>query len=370
LKHSYRAWSCVIVLTTAVLTVGCGGDDSKDASVSFSNPKPASTVQSEFTANVSLDNFEIDAANVGKQNENGKGHLHFSLDEGKYDTPKYSGENGKLAKQLGVDGQYSPSTTPSITYKGIPSGEHTLKVELANNDHSPTGTEETVKFTVEGAGDASASFTTPSEGDTVGGQFTAEVALENFELDAANVGKKNREGRGHLHFSLDGGKYDKPKYSGANGRLAVQLGVDGKYSPATEPKITYKGIPAGEHTLEVELANNDHSSAGTKASTRFTVEERANGGGDSAGTGAVKAVDFAFEPAQASIRAGGVVKWTNTGEQIHNVKQLPDSKEKFFSKALEAGASFTHRFERPGTYPYFCSLHPEQMKGTIKVTSG
>jgi hypothetical protein len=30
---------------------------------------------------------------------------------------------------------------------------------------------------------------------------------------------------------MDGGKYDFPKHSGANGRLATQLGVQGKYSP-------------------------------------------------------------------------------------------------------------------------------------------
>ena len=85
----------------------------------------------------------------------------------------------------------------------------------------------------------------------------------------------NEPNKGHVHFSLDGGKYDYPKYSGANGDLAVQLGVDGMYSPATEPSITYSGLPAGEHTLEVDLVNNDHSETGTTASTTFTVEERA-----------------------------------------------------------------------------------------------
>ncbi len=71
---------------------------------------------------------------------------------------------------------------------------------------------------------------------------------------------------------MDGGKFDKPKYSGPNGELAVKLGVDGKYSPAVAPEITYRKLPPGEHTVEVHLANNDHSNTSTQAETTFTVE--------------------------------------------------------------------------------------------------
>jgi hypothetical protein len=116
------------------------------------------------------------------------------------------------------------------------------------------------------------SFVSPTDGETTTGDVTAEVELEGFEIDAAGVGMATEPNKGHLHFSLDGGKFDKPKYSGPNGELAVKLGVDGKYSPSTEPSITYSDLPPGEHTLEVALANNDHSDTGTTASTTFTVE--------------------------------------------------------------------------------------------------
>jgi hypothetical protein len=119
---------------------------------------------------------------------------------------------------------------------------------------------------------ASVSFVEPSEDATTGDTVTANVELAAFQIDPAEVGMANHEGTGHLHFSMDDGKFDTPKYSGANGKLAVQLGVDGEYSPATEPTITYKGLPPGEHTLEVELANNDHSGTGTSATTTFTVK--------------------------------------------------------------------------------------------------
>jgi hypothetical protein len=119
--------------------------------------------------------------------------------------------------------------------------------------------------------EASVSFVEPMDGATTEDSVTAEVDLQGFEIDAEHVGKASKEGTGHLHFSLDGGEYDYPKYSGANGELAKQLGVEGQYSPSTEPAITYENLPPGEHTLEVNLANNDHSDTGVTASTTFTV---------------------------------------------------------------------------------------------------
>lgn len=82
------------------------------------------------------------------------------------------------------------------------------------------------------------SFVSPADGETTGDTVTAEVEIDGFEIDAANVGMASEEGRGPLPVALDGGEFDYPKYSGANGKLAEQLSVDGMYSPATEPTIT------------------------------------------------------------------------------------------------------------------------------------
>jgi uncharacterized Ntn-hydrolase superfamily protein len=136
---------------TALGVAACGGsDDSSDqsAAVTITSPQQGAMEDGTVTAAVDLSDFQIDAADVGKGNVEGKGHLHFSMDGGQYDNSKYSGANGKLAEQLGTDGQYSPSTTPTVTYKGLPPGEHTLKVDVVNNDHSPTGVSDSVTFTV------------------------------------------------------------------------------------------------------------------------------------------------------------------------------------------------------------------------------
>jgi hypothetical protein len=155
-----------VVLVLAVGAGGCGSSSKKSSSsnastapqqikgpkigVSFVKPKPNSAAKGgKVTATVKLKNFTLDPKAVGKPPQPGHGHLHFSLDNGKFDFPRYSGANGKLAKKLGVTGKYSPSVTNSITYKGLPRGKHTLSVQLANNDHSNAGASAKVSFKVQ-----------------------------------------------------------------------------------------------------------------------------------------------------------------------------------------------------------------------------
>ncbi|HKG37262.1 MAG TPA: hypothetical protein VKA89_12580 [Solirubrobacterales bacterium] len=135
-----------------------------------------------------------------------------------------------------------------------------------------SGGGETTAAASGGGAEPSVTFMAPKDGGTSPATVTAKVDVTGFKIDPKQVGMAKMAGEGHLHFSMDGGKFDYPKYSGANGKLAVQLGVDGKYSPAVAPTITYKGLPKGEHTLEVDLANNDHTDTGVTASTTFMVK--------------------------------------------------------------------------------------------------
>jgi hypothetical protein len=122
-----------------------------------------------------------------------------------------------------------------------------------------------------GAPGARLSFLHPVQGSTVGQPVVVRVAVTGFKLDPTALDKAPRRGRGNLHFRMDGGKYDTPRYAGANGKLAVRLGVAGKYSPAVKPEITYSGLPPGRHSLVASLANNDLSETGVRAQVVFTV---------------------------------------------------------------------------------------------------
>ena len=267
----------VIAVAATSVAAGCGGSDTANKAtstatgpaVSFVSPTANAEVSGPVTAEVKIDGFTINADHVGKAPVAGEGHVHFQMDGGKYDFPKYSGANGDLAVKLHVDGKYSPAVMPSITYTNLPAGPHTLKVFLVDNTHTDIGVSAETMFSVK-AGPVS--FVSPMSGSTVAGVVNAKVVLDGFKINANDVGKAPVAGEGHLHFQMDGGKYDHPRYSGANGDLAVKLHVDGKYSPSVTPGITYTNLPKGEHTLKVFLVDNLHTNLGPMAETTFTVQ--------------------------------------------------------------------------------------------------
>ena len=77
----------------------------------------------------------------------------------------------------------------------------------------------------------------------------------------------------------------------------------------------------------------------------------------------VKIDNFNFAPTTATVAAGTTVTWTNRDDVPHTV--VSDDKT-FKSKTLDTDEKFSYTFTKPGTYSYFCSLHPK-MTGKIVV---
>jgi plastocyanin len=75
--------------------------------------------------------------------------------------------------------------------------------------------------------------------------------------------------------------------------------------------------------------------------------------------------DFAYVPQRLVVDAGATVRFVNDDGEAHTVTAVDKS---FDSEGLDTNAVWTHRFDKPGTYAYFCELHP-YMKGTIVVRS-
>ena len=77
----------------------------------------------------------------------------------------------------------------------------------------------------------------------------------------------------------------------------------------------------------------------------------------------VKIANFTFTPKQIVVKAGDTVTWINEDDIPHTVA----SKTPLFrSKPLDSDDKFSFTFATPGTYVYFCSLHP-MMTGSIVV---
>ena len=83
----------------------------------------------------------------------------------------------------------------------------------------------------------------------------------------------------------------------------------------------------------------------------------------SAATVEVKIDNFTFNPQQITVKAGDTVTWVNHDDIPHTVT----SKTALFrSKAMDTDDKFSFTFATPGSFPYFCALHPH-MTGTIVV---
>lgn len=83
----------------------------------------------------------------------------------------------------------------------------------------------------------------------------------------------------------------------------------------------------------------------------------------------VDVTEFAFTPSAEVVSADETITWRNDGHSKHTVtpKPLPDGSVPFTSTQIEPGETFVQTFNTPGTYAYFCSIHPDRMSGTVTV---
>jgi amicyanin len=76
---------------------------------------------------------------------------------------------------------------------------------------------------------------------------------------------------------------------------------------------------------------------------------------------------YAFAPATLTITAGGTVTWTNQDTAPHNVKTT-SAPVALDSPMLNRGGTWSYTFTTPGTYRYYCTVHPE-MTATLVVSA-
>jgi plastocyanin len=75
-----------------------------------------------------------------------------------------------------------------------------------------------------------------------------------------------------------------------------------------------------------------------------------------------------YDPSPLTIKPGTSVTWTNNDSTVHTVTSgLPEQGEVgtlFDSSIISPGKTFTHAFDKTGTFDYSCTLHPF-MRGQI-----
>jgi plastocyanin len=79
----------------------------------------------------------------------------------------------------------------------------------------------------------------------------------------------------------------------------------------------------------------------------------------------IKIDNFSFSPAETTVAPGTEVKWVNHDDVPHTATSTARPKA-FDSGTLDTDGTYSHVFDKPGTYEYFCAVHPK-MTGKIIV---
>ena len=80
--------------------------------------------------------------------------------------------------------------------------------------------------------------------------------------------------------------------------------------------------------------------------------------------GQIEIRNFMFMPKTLTVPVGAKVTWINRDEEPHIV--VSANGQFAPSKALDTGDRYVTIFSKPGTYTYYCTVHPF-MTGTVIV---
>lgn len=90
------------------------------------------------------------------------------------------------------------------------------------------------------------------------------------------------------------------------------------------------------------------------------------GAGTEPGSTTVEIERSRYAPTELTVAAGGSVAYVNLDRFDHTVTAAAGSRTAFDSGDLGQDETFTQVFEEPGTYDYFCTIHPT-MRATVTV---
>ena len=130
--------------------------------------------------------------------------------------------------------------------------------------------------------------------------------------------------------------------------------------------LTSVNYVAGTHELAVVDATLSGVAAGAaQRMVGMNEDARRNGAASRPVVPNQIAIDnFTFAPTALAVPAGTRVTWVNHDDVPH---QIVSTDKRFTpSPVLDTGQQYTCAFAAPGTYAYFCSIHP-RMTGTITV---
>ncbi len=129
----------------------------------------------------------------------------------------------------------------------------------------------------------------------------------------------------------------------------VACGGGGSDSTSSEAEST---PPATEESTSEETGEEAESTESEPAPS-----------GEAQKSEKVQIVEFTYEPDPVVVQAGGKVIWQNEDTAPHTATADDGS---FDTGIIEKGKLGSATFKEPGTFTYFCEVHPT-MHGTVEV---
>lgn len=171
----------------------------------------------DLDVEVMIENFTMNASAIGMDNMPGEGHYHIYIN----------------------DVLVGPYTDLMVYLEDLPPGDHMMKVELVNNDHSPLipPAYDMAEFTIVDMVPSIEVVSPMDDSILYKNSLHLEVSIEDLEMNASAIGGENMVGEGHYHIYIN----------------------DGLVGPFTDTMVMLEDLPAGDHVLKVQLVNNDHT---------------------------------------------------------------------------------------------------------------
>ena len=116
---------------------------------------------------------------------------------------------------------------------------------------------------------------------------------------------------------------------------------------------------------ETQTAPSEQEAEGGESQSQSgeSTESEAAPSGEAAKSEKVQIVEFTYEPDPVVVQAGGKVTWQNEDTAPHTATADDGS---FDTGIIEKGKLGSATFKEPGTFTYFCEIHPT-MHGTVEV---
>ncbi len=119
------------------------------------------------------------------------------------------------------------------------------------------------------------------------------------------------------------------------------------------------------------------SSSASSTKTTVPVAEPPATPDASVAANAVQIKLIAYKPAKLTVAKGTTVTWNQMDPGFHTVTSgtveqgsagvTPKPDGMFGSNQLAKGKTFSNQFDTPGTFTYFCEIHPATMRGEVTV---